>query len=255
MKIKVLGCSGAEFPGHNTPGFLLDDEILFDAGSLTNVLNGNRQWKIRNIFITHAHLDHIKGIPFLADNIIIRNKGHKVSIASVAPVIKAIKQNLLNGSLWPDFTILPDPKNGVVRFRRLQDGLPVNINGYSVTPFKVNHSVPAVGYLVEDTKRKRFFYTGDTGPTSITWNSIGNRLLHCLIIEVSFPNKMQKTAITTGHLTADLLREELSKMKRLPERICVTHTKPQYFKTIKAELENLKMKSLRLLRDGEIIRV
>ena len=74
MKLKVIGCSGAEFPGHNSPGFLLDEEILFDAGSLTNVLNEREQYKIRNIFITHAHLDHIRSIPFLADNIIVGKK-------------------------------------------------------------------------------------------------------------------------------------------------------------------------------------
>ena len=255
MKIKVLGCSGAEFPGHNTPGFLLDDEILLDAGSLTNVLDGNSQWKIRNIFITHAHLDHIKGIPFLADNLIIRNQGHKVTIAGISSVIDTIKKNLLNGYLWPDFTILPDPKSGVLRFTRLREGRPVSVNGYSVTPFKVNHSVPATGYLVEDSARKTLFYTGDTGPTRSTWKKIGGRKINCLIIECSFPDKMGATAIATGHLTASLMKEEISRIEEMPEKIYVTHTKPQYFKTIKTELSALKLKNLRLLRDGEVIRV
>ena len=74
MKINVIGCSGAEFPGHNAPAFLLDEEILFDAGSLTSTLNEKAQMKIRNIFITHAHLDHIRSIPFLADNIVVGKK-------------------------------------------------------------------------------------------------------------------------------------------------------------------------------------
>lgn len=255
VKIKVLGCSGAEFPGHNTPGFLLDDEILFDAGSLTNVLDGKKQWKIRNIFVTHAHLDHIKGIPFLADNLIIKNKVHKVNIISIPLVIKTIKENLLNGSVWPDFTIIPDSKNGVLKFIKLPAGKSIKIKDYSITPCKVNHSVPAVGYLVEDKNKKRFFYSGDTGPTGATWEKIGDRQIHCLIIEVSFPNKMEKTAIMTGHLTARLLKEEISAIKRLPEMICITHTKPQYFNTIKTEVVNLRMKNLRLLRDGDIIRI
>lgn len=70
MKIKVLGCSGSAFPGHNPPSFLLEGTILFDAGSLTNVLDESDQLKIEHIFITHSHLDHVTGIPFLADNII-----------------------------------------------------------------------------------------------------------------------------------------------------------------------------------------
>lgn len=255
MKIKVLGCSGAEFPGHNPPGFLLDDEILFDAGSLTNVLDASSQHRIRNIFITHAHLDHIRGIPFLADNLLIENKGYKVNIISIPRVIKTIRENLLNGQVWPDFTIIPDPKNGVLQFVALREGRAIEINGYSIIPYKVNHSVPAVGYLVEDERGKRFFYTGDTGPTDATWRKIGERKLHGIIIEVSFPNRMKETALLTGHLTSQLLKQELLKLKHWPGMIYVTHTKPQYSKTIRTEIGNLGISNLRLLKDGQTLRI
>ena len=255
MKIKVLGCSGAEFPRHNTPGFLLDGEILFDAGSLTNALSEDAQWKLHTIFITHAHLDHIKGIPFLADNLISRGKGHKVTIMSIPPVIKIIRENLFNGNVWPDFSILPDPCNGVLKYTRLKEGKPVTITGYRITPYRVNHSVPATGYLVEHRHKRRFFYSGDTGPTETTWANIGNTRIHCLIIEVSFPDKMKDTALMTGHLTAGLLKEEISKIRFMPERIYITHTKPQYSKIIRSELRRLGMKNMSVLRDGQTIRV
>ncbi len=255
MKIRVLGCSGAEFPGHNPPGFLLNDEILFDAGSLTNVLNVKGQVRIRNIFITHAHLDHIRGIPFLADNLILDNHRHKVTVMSIAPVIKAVRQHLLNGYVWPDFTIIPDPKNGVLEFVKLHEGRSVCLNGFTVTPYRVNHSVPAVGYLVEDMEERRFFYSGDTGPTSETWKRLGSKHINAMIIEVSFPNSMEQTALRTGHLTARLLQKELSKMYGIPERILITHTKPQYSEAIRREIRSLPLRNSRLLRDGEIIRI
>ena len=251
----MLGCSGAEFPGHNPSGFLLNDEVLFDAGSLTNVLDRSAQQKIRNIFITHAHLDHIKGIPFLADNLFITNNGYKVNIISISHVIKTIRENLLNGQVWPDVIIKPGKKEGVLKFITIRDGRSMRINDVKVTPYRVNHSVPAVGYLVEDLDGKRFFYTGDTGPADSVWQKIGDRQIHTLIIEVSFPNKMKEIALMTGHLTSRLLREELLKIKRRPERICVTHAKPQYLKTIKTELQSLKIRNLRLLRDGETIMI
>lgn len=255
MKIRVLGCSGAEFPGQNPPGFLLDGKILFDAGSLTNVLDEKSQHKIRHIFVTHAHLDHIRGIPFLADNLIIGGRGDIVKINSIAPVIKRIRENLLNGSIWPDFTVIPEPKNGLLKFVELNDSRPISINGYSITPYRVKHSVPAVGYLVEDSRGKRFFYTGDTGPTSATWKKVGNIQIHCMIIEVSFPNKMEEIAITTGHLTTRLLQQEMSRMGRMPEKIYITHIKPQYFGSIRRELKGLHLKNLKLLRDDDIIRI
>lgn len=255
MKIKVLGCSGAEFPGHNPPGFLLDNEILFDAGSLTNVLDENAQAKIKYIFITHAHLDHIRGISFLADNIIVARRRQRVNIISIPHVIKTIKKNLLNDSLWPDFTMIPNYENAVLRYGELKSGMPIRINDYKITAYSVTHSVPSVGYLVEDANNRRFFYTGDTGPTDSTWKKIGDKKIHCLIIEVSFPNKMREMAILTGHLTPQLLKEELLKMRHMPERILITHLKPQHFKAIKSELERLKIKNLKLLKDGKTINV
>jgi ribonuclease BN (tRNA processing enzyme) len=255
MKIKVLGCSGAELPGHNPPGFLLDDKILFDAGSLTNVLDEKTQLKIQNIFITHAHLDHIRGIPFLAANTIVRRMRHKVNVISISPVIKTVKKNLLNSSVWPDFTVIPNPHNAILSLKELKAGQSIKISDYTITPYKVNHSVPAVGYLTENKKKRRFFYTGDTGPSDGTWKKIGDKQIHCLIIDVSFPNRMGEMAILTGHLTPRLLKEELPKIKHMPERIYITHPKPQYLKTIQIELQRLKIKNLRLLRDGEIIKI
>jgi cAMP phosphodiesterase len=132
---------------------------------------------------------------------------------------------------------------------------PVKIRGCSITPYAVNHSVPAVGYLVEDRRKRRFFYTGDIGPSKDLWKRIGERQLHRLIIEVSFPNRVEKMAIETGHLTPRLLSRELSKIKRMPIRILVTHLKPRHAQAIKTELRSLRIKKLKLLRDEETIRI
>jgi ribonuclease BN (tRNA processing enzyme) len=255
MEIKVLGCSGGEFPGSNAPAFLLDNEILFDAGSLANVLSEQAQMKIKHIFITHAHLDHIRGIPFLADNIITSKTKRRVNILSISSVIRTIRRNLLNSAVWPDFTVIPHPDNAILKMIALKAGRPVKVNSYTVTAHPVHHTVPAVGYLVEDARKRRFFYTGDTGPTPETWQRIGNTQIHGLIIDVSFPNGMRAMALKTGHLTPRLLREDLMKMQHMPEYIYITHPKPQHFETIKKELAGLKIKKLSLLRDGETIRI
>jgi cAMP phosphodiesterase len=255
MKIKVIGCSGAEFPGHNAPGFLLDDEILFDAGSFTSVMNEKEQFKLKNIFITHAHIDHIQSIPFLADNIVMGKKRIQIRIFSISTVVKMIKRHLFNDAVWPDFTIIPNPTDAILNLVNLRVAEPININGYTITPYKVNHAVPAVGYLTEDTKGKRFFYTGDMGPSPETWRRMADKKLDCLIIDVSFPNSMIELAKRTGHLTPKLLREELLTMKQLPGCVCITHPKPQYFKTIKKELDKLGIRNLRILKKEDIIKV
>ena len=255
MKIRVLGCSGAEFPGHRPTSFLLNEKILFDTESLTNFLDIKGQLKIKHIFITHPHLDHILGIPFLADNLIFAKKRHRVNILSIPPVIKTIRKSLLDGSIWPDFTILPNTHEAILNLIELKSGHSIKIDDYTITPYPVNHSVPAAGYLVEDKRKRRFFYTGDTGPTDSTWEKIGKKQIHGLIIEVSFPSRMEKIALETGHLTPRLLKKELQKINPHPERVFIIHIKPQYFHAIQKELQKLKIKNLRTLREDTTINV
>lgn len=255
MKIKVLGCAGAEMPGHNPPGFLLDDTILLDAGSLTNKISLPAQRKIKDIFITHAHLDHIRSIPFLADNLVTNGGLDRINVMSIAPVIRTIKRDLFNSAVWPDFTIIPDPFNAIISLSEIRVGTPVATGRHTITAYKVRHSVPAVGYLAEDRDGASLFYTGDTGPTPGTWKRLGDRRIDCLIIEASFPDSLRDLAIMTGHLTPSLLQLELRTMKRLPGKILITHPKPQYRRKIMAELRALPWKNIRLLREGETIRL
>ncbi|MEW6067884.1 MAG: 3',5'-cyclic-nucleotide phosphodiesterase [Nitrospirota bacterium] len=247
MKLKVIGSSGGESPGHNPPAFLIDGSMLLDAGTIGAFLNEASQWKIHNILITHAHLDHIKGIPFLADNLVIRNKKHSVRVISISRVLMALKKNLLNNRIWPDFTIISTASEPVLLLKPISPGKPFEINGYTITAYNVNHSVPAVGYIIEDRKGRRLLYTGDTGPTDAIWKAA--RRINCAIIEVSFPNKLKAMAIKSGHLTASLLMEEVKKMKSLPEKILVTHPKPLYLEQIRKEVKNLPLK-ISILKDG-----
>lgn len=254
MRLRVLGSSGAEFPGHNLPAFLIDGTILLDAGTIGAALDEKAQWKIRHVIITHAHLDHIRGIPFLADNVIVRNKKHQINIIGSSPTIRAIRHTVLNNRIWPDFTALPDARNPVLGLKTVGNRKPLYINGYKIRSYAVNHSVPATGYLIEDVKGRRLLYTGDTGPTDAIWTAT-SRPVHCLIVEVSLPDRMRDMALRTGHLTPGLLRGEMKKMRIIPDRIFVSHIKPQYQGAIEREIKKLGLRNIRILRDGDILEI
>jgi cAMP phosphodiesterase len=170
-------------------------------------------------------------------------------------VVRIIRKSLFDGSVWPDFTVLPNTYEGILNFIELKPGHAIRIDDYSITAYPVHHSVPATGYLVEDRKKRRFFYTGDTGPTDNTWVRMERIQIHSLFIEVSFPSRMENIALRTGHLTPRLLQKELLKIKPHPRRIFAIHIKPQYFKTIKSELQKLRVKELKLLKDGQTIQI
>jgi ribonuclease BN (tRNA processing enzyme) len=249
MKLRVLGSAGAEFPDFRPPAFLVDDTLLLDAGTIGSVLSEDEQWLIKHILITHSHLDHIRGIPALADNIIIKNLNHTVNIYSIPPVLSAMQDHLFNNVIWPDFTKIPTDDNPVIRYNLLETGKAYAVNGYSVKAIAVDHTVPAVGYIVS-RDGVTLAYTGDTGPTEEFWRHAS--AVDALIVEVSFPDSMADLALLTKHLTCSLLKTELAKIETLPRRIFITHPKPQYYDLIRQEIASLAIPGLELLHDGTV---
>lgn len=254
MRIRVLGASGSDIPGQHLTSFLLDEKILFDAGGVTNSLNLKEQQKIKYIFITHAHLDHVRDIPFLADNLIVSRKQSQITVFSIKEVIDDIKKHLLNHRIWPDFTVIPNEKDSVIKLEKIKTGLSIRVNSFKVTAFPVNHAVPAVGYLVQKGN-KFLFYTGDTSATEQTWQALSHIALDALIIECSFPDKMKKIAQTTGHLTPKLLFEDISRLPHFPKKIYITHIKPYYSRKIERDIQKQSKYNVEILKGGEVIEI
>jgi len=66
-QFKILGCSGSIGKNGYTTCFQINHDLLFDAGSGLFNEEPEALKKIDKIFVTHSHLDHILGIPLLAD--------------------------------------------------------------------------------------------------------------------------------------------------------------------------------------------
>ena len=249
VKLRVLGSSGAEFPGYNPPAFLIDRKLLLDGGTIGSRLSESEQWEIKNVLITHSHLDHIKGIPFLADNIILKNRRRSFTLFGIDETLTALKENLLNDKLWPDFTRISAATDPVIRLKSIPDSKAFKIGGYTIKACRVNHTVPAVGYIIKDNSGRVLLYTGDTGPTNDIW--LAAPRVDVIIVEVSFPNNLEALAIKTGHLTARLLAGELAKMTNFQGRVLVTHPKPQYIDRIRKEIRAIGRKRIEMLKDGK----
>lgn len=255
MNIKVLGASGSEVPGHHCPAFSVDGKILLDAGTIGISLNIGEESKIRYILLTHVHFDHIKGIPFLLDNLVVRETGSTVTVMSGREVIDDLKRNIFNDRIWPDFTRIPSVDTPVLHFGIVRPGFEETIDGYRVTAEKVSHTVPSYGYILENKEGKAIAYTGDTGPTDRFWKRMEGFSISCLIVETSFSNRMERTALQLGHLTPSLLEKEIAKMKNPPPRIYLTHVKPQHRQEIEKEISALGRPNIRFLKEGEILEI
>lgn len=250
MKIRVLGCAGSEAPGRKSPAFLVDDLLLLDAGTVGDALSQRDQEQITTVLLTHAHHDHLRGLPSFADNLIVSGKRGAVSIIGSKATLAAVHEHLLNGIIWPDFSQLPTKEEPILRWQPLMPLIEFKVQDYRITAFPVHHSIPTVAFLVQRGNLS-LLYTGDMGPTPELWSTI--RTPTALIIEVSFPNRLVGLARKTGHLTADLLAKELSQLPLLPAQILVSHIKPFYEKEIFGEIAALGIPGLSILHDGQEI--
>src|SRR6187431_945169 len=109
--IRVLGCSGSIAAGSRTTSFLLDDDVLIDAGTGVGDLSLDELAQIDHIFITHSHLDHVLAIGLLADSVTRRRvaaAAPPVVVHALAETIDALRRYIFNGVIWPDFSRLPD---------------------------------------------------------------------------------------------------------------------------------------------------
>ncbi len=129
---------------------------------------------------------------------------------------------------------------------------PFSANGLRLTPVPVRHTVPTHGYLVEDADGAVLF-TSDTGPTHEVWE-VANRTagLRAVIVEVSFPSRMQSVADVSLHLTPTTLAAELAKLKRdVP--VYLYHLKPAYVDELRQELAATRFPHpVEELRQGDI---
>jgi ribonuclease BN (tRNA processing enzyme) len=224
MRIKVLGCSGGVGPGLRTTGLLVDDEILVDAGTGVGDLSLAQMGRISDVFLTHSHLDHVCGLAFMADNLfgMIERPLH---VHGSVETLKALRDNLFNWVLWPDFSKLPDEEHPLLIFHALEPEVAKPVEGIKVTPFPVLHTVPAVGYLI-DSGEGVFAFSGDTYADDRLWDFLNRQpRLDRLMIEIAFPDEDTELGLIAKHFTPSLLGSELRKLRHRP-KLYLTHHKP-----------------------------
>lgn len=249
MKFKVLGCFGGNVPGLGMTSFLIDGVVCLDAGWLVDSLTLEEQEKVRDIFISHSHLDHTCSLPFLIDNNFAA-PGFAVRIYGIRETVRWMKKHLFNNETWPDFTKLPTAATPVATLVEMQDEEAVEVHGLKIKAVRVSHSVPTAGFIVENEKVALGF-TSDTGPTKRFWKLCNqNRKLRAVITEVSFPDEQQTLADISGHLTPRTLAGEVKKLTRdVP--IYIYGRKPRFAAIIGRQMRNFPDKRVKLLKQGK----
>jgi len=239
MKVRVLGCSGAIAKECRTTSFMIDADVLVDAGTGVGDLTLDEMLSVEHVLLTHSHLDHVAALPLMRDAIAAR-RATPVHVHALAGTIAALKAHVFNDVIWPDFTRLPSVHAPFIRFHEIEVGQTLQIGNKRIEVLPAVHTVPAVGYAVT-VGEACWVFSGDTGRNPAFWHRINELDVSMLVIETAFSSRETQLAATSLHLSPDVLASELDRIdpgRRFP--IYITHTKPAETELILSEIRQLE---------------
>lgn len=235
MMIRVLGCSGAISIDCRTTSFLIDADVLLDAGTGVGDLSVDEMLAIDHVLLTHSHLDHVAALPLMVDTVALQ-RSRPLQVHALAPTIAALKTHIFNNVMWPDFGRIPSPDNPSIVFHEIQVGQTLQLGRRQFEVLPAVHTVPAVGFAIK-TERGCWVFTGDTERNPAFWRRINELDVTTLVIETAFSNREKELANRSLHLSPEVLAEELdciARGARYP--IYITHLKPTEAELIMSEI-------------------
>lgn len=241
MKIRVLGCSGTLAAGCRTTSFLLDDNVLVDAGTGVGDLCLADMAKIDHVLLTHAHLDHVAALPLMLDAVAAQ-RACPVQVHALPATIAALQQHIFNNVIWPDFSRLPSEQQPYMVYRPFSLGSVLAVADKHIEVLPAVHTVPAVGFAAHSLNRSggAWVFSGDTGHNPAFWARINQLDVGLLVIETAFSERECRLAHISQHLCPSTLAAQLEMMR--PDAtypVHITHTKPAETALIMSQIDDL----------------
>jgi len=234
---------------------LIDGDVLIDAGTGIGDLAIEDLNSIRHVFLTHAHLDHIAGLPMLIDSAFDENFEVPLTVYAREETLRAVQAHVFNDVIWPDFARLPSAANPMLRYQVCSPGDTVRVGHRNFYAVDVMHSVPSLGYTVQNSGGV-FAVSGDTKTNETLWpvlNACDD--LKVLVIEVSFPDEMENLANKAGHYCPRTMTRDLQRLRHSPE-IWLTGMKPgQESRILEQVVQAAPDKNIHMLSRGTILNV
>jgi ribonuclease BN (tRNA processing enzyme) len=231
--------------------FLIDDLVTVDAGSIAIALTDAQRESVRDVIVTHPHMDHIASLPIFIDDLFATLK-EPIRIHATEEVIGMLERDVFNWTVYPRFSELSNEEGPVMQYVPFRTGEEFRVAHLRVTAVAVNHIVPTVGLIVSDDKTTVAF-SSDTAETEDFWKLVNNRpRIDALLIEASFPNSMSQLAEVSRHFTPASLAKELRKLDHNGIDILTVHLKPAYRDKIVSELDALGIPKLRVMEPGRM---
>jgi HD-GYP domain-containing protein (c-di-GMP phosphodiesterase class II) len=255
--IKILGASGSKAKNLNTTSFQIYKDIVIDAGNILNAL-GDEARHINHIFLTHSHADHITDLPFIIETFFDKRET-PLTIYALEETLDVLKKHSFNDVIWPDFTKIKllNKNEFSLILKPIKYNEIIKIHNYSIKAIKANHIVGSCGFVIIKN-HQGFIISGDTYINPDIWEEINsNDDIKSLIIECSYPDKLQELAQITKHLTPELIAKGLETIKRKNLSVFYYHLKPSYKKELLKDIKKNKLLNYngKILNEGDVIHI
>lgn len=239
MRVTVVdGSESASRRQSNLISYVVDEQLAVDAGALA-LLPLAEQKKLTTVFLSHSHTDHIATLPLLLENVYTWTP-ECITVYANASTIADLKQHVFNDRIWPDIFRISQIATPFIDLRAIEAGQVVQVGNKRVTAFDVQHTIPTLGYLIQD-ETDAVAIVADTSPCDAIWEFLsGAEKLRAVFLEISFPDALQWLADISQHLTPQNFLAETRKLQRQVEWY-VTHMKPEFASQIVEEVAALEL--------------
>ena len=253
MKIKLLpstiDAEGRASPEQRLSCFVVDGRVAIDAGSIAVGLTDEERGAVRDVVVTHPHMDHVATLPIFVDDL-FGFLEEPVRVHATREVCDILARDVFNGTVYPPFQNFDNGRTRVMEFVPFREGEEFRVAHLTVKAVPVHHIVPTVGLVLSDGERTVAF-SSDTSSTEEFWHVVNREpRLDALLIEASFPNFLSKLAEASGHLTPEALGLELLKLAHKEIDILAMHLKPSFRTRLIEELEALGVPRLSAMEPG-----
>jgi len=250
MKVMLVpSAGGCHF--HYLSSYVIDGVIAVDAGGLGFYGSPADQARVRHVFLTHTHIDHLASLPIFLENV-YNTYPECVCIHAGEAALDCLRRDVFNDRLWPDFLrISKERRPPYLRLAPLAEGRVVGAEGLRVTPVAVDHVVPTFAFVVEGPGAAVAVVT-DTAPTQAVWERCRRTPnLKAVFLEASFPNADSFLAGLAQHLTADQFIAEARKVGPGVQVLAV-HLKARTYEQTAAEVLAHGLPNVRIAEPGRV---
>ena len=153
IKVIFLGTSsGVPTRERNLPSVFLmfeNERVLFDCGEGTQrqlMSEKLKFMKINRIFISHWHADHFAGLLGLVQTMSLENRAEPLYVYGPKRTEEFVERLLGVGYFARSFKVIA---------KDIDESEEIKCGGFKVIPFRVEHRVPALGYVFKEDDKIR----------------------------------------------------------------------------------------------------